>query len=119
MPIEVLLRFTTPADARGKHSHSRGKNLCQTCPSQSVQVLHNFVQLVLVLHQICSTAQLFSPRCYATVEPKPKYENIYTIVYPESLPVAGSKGVPCQPVPQRETALISIFSLRATTNSNR
>jgi hypothetical protein len=95
------------------------KNLFQTCSSQSVQVLPNFGQLVLVLDQIGSIAQLFPPPLRATFEPKLKYENVHTTVYPESLSVAGAKGAPCQPVPPRGIASISIFSRRAAANSNR
>jgi hypothetical protein len=69
------------------------KNLYQTCSSQSVQVLRDFVQLVLVLDYFCPIAQLFPPPLRATFERKLKYENVPTIIYPESLPVAGSKGV--------------------------
>jgi phosphate ABC transporter phosphate-binding protein len=41
IPSEVLLRFTTPADARGKHSHSRGK---KPVPNLSVAIGTGFTQ---------------------------------------------------------------------------
>jgi hypothetical protein len=83
----------------------RRQNLYQTRPSQSVQVLANFVQLVLVLHQICSSAQLLSPRLCAAFERKPKHET-------------ANKIATCKPVPQRGTAARILFP-RAVANSNR
>jgi hypothetical protein len=72
----------------------RQKNLYQTCPSQSVQVSPNFVQLVLVLHHFCPNAQLFPPPFRATLERKLNYETTHAIVHPEQLPGAGSNGTP-------------------------
>jgi hypothetical protein len=89
-PIELLLRFGTEENTL----RLRPKNLYRICSSQSVQVLRDFVQLVLVLDQFCTVAQLFPPRVRATFKRKLKYENEHTIVYPEILPVAGSKGLP-------------------------
>jgi hypothetical protein len=51
------------------------KYLYQTCSSQSVQVLLNFVQLVLALDQICSIAQLYAPALCVNLKWKPKNEN--------------------------------------------
>jgi len=55
-------------------------SLYRTCPSQSVQVLSNFVRLVLVLDQICPGAQLFSSRLRATLRRKLEYETAHTSV---------------------------------------
>src|SRR5271154_3000072 len=41
------------------------------------------------LDQLCPLEPLFSLRLRVTVERKVKYESTHTIVYPESLPVAG------------------------------
>jgi len=85
----------------------------------------DFVQLVLVLDQFCPVEQLFPPRLRATFERKLKYETVHTIVYPESLPVAGSKGLPGSGgLPARgaqdcPATAIPIFSLREPANSNR
>jgi hypothetical protein len=70
------------------------KYLYRTCPSQLVQVLRDFGQAVLVLDQICPVEQLFSARLRATFERKLKYETVHRTVHPESLPAAGSKGLP-------------------------
>ncbi len=86
-------------------ARSRHQKLYQTCPVQSVQVLANFVQLVLALHQICSSAQLLSPRLRATFERKPKHET-------------APKIASCNPIPQPGTAA-PIFFPRAMANSNR
>jgi len=66
------------------------KNLYQTCPSQSVQVLADFVQLVLVVDQFCSIAQLFSARLRVTFERILKYETAYKIATCNSVPRRGS-----------------------------
>ena len=99
-PLELLFRFAIPARGRGRHSPPARKNLYRTCSSRSVQVLPNFVQLVLVLDQFCPSAQLFPPRLRATFKRKLKYETAHTIVHrracppQEGPPMAGSKGLP-------------------------
>jgi len=73
----------------------RWKNLYQTCPSQSVQVFRNFVQLVLVLDQICSTAQLFRRPFRATFKRKPNDETALKIAkFSASLGAAADTGNP-------------------------
>jgi len=55
------------------------QNLYQTCPSQKVQVRAVFVQLVLVLHHLRPTGQLFSPHLRVTFERKLNYESTLNI----------------------------------------
>jgi hypothetical protein len=91
----------------------------KTCTKPVRRNWYRYHNISVSLNQICPVEQLFSPRLRATFERKLKYETLHTIIYPENLPAAGSKGVPCQPLPQRGTAVISIFSLRRYAKSNR
>jgi hypothetical protein len=109
---EVALEFVNRAEARFK-------NCTEPVRHNRYRFWRDFGQLVLVLQQICSIAQLFSPRFRATFERKLKYEIVHRIVYSESLPVAGSKGVPRQALPHCGTGAIFIFSVRTSAKSNR
>jgi hypothetical protein len=91
---EPLRRVLTSTPGLVRTPPPARKSLYQTCPSQRVQVCADFVQLVLVLHQICSIAQLFSSRLRAIFERKLNYETAHTLVYAKSPPAAGSKGLP-------------------------
>ena len=63
------------------------------------------------LDQICTRVQLLSPRLRATVERKPKYENVHTI---EQAP-----SIRTRRLARRGSGPISMLSLRVLHNSNR
>src|SRR5271156_7184364 len=72
----------------------------KTCTKPVPHNWYRFRAISYSLNQFCPVEQLFSPRLCATFERKLKYETVRTIIYPESLPVAGSKGVePAGPRP--------------------
>ena len=67
-----------------------------------------FRRLKMPLDQFCTSVQLLSPRLRATVERKPKYENVHTIEQAlRSARLAGREGP------------TSRVSLRVMQNSNR
>jgi hypothetical protein len=66
----------------------------KTCTKPVRRNWYRFGTISVSLNQFCPVEQLFSARLRATFERKLKYETVHTIVYPESLPAAGSKGVP-------------------------
>ena len=95
----------------------------KTCTKPVPHNWYRFRAISYSLNQFCPVEQLFSSPLRATFERKLKYETVHTIIYPESLPVAGSKGAPCEPVPFRdcgtELAPLPLFSPRAATQVNR
>jgi hypothetical protein len=65
----------------------------KTCTEPVRRNWYRFGTISVSLDQFCPVEQLFSARVRATFERKLNYETVHTIVYPESLPAAGSKGV--------------------------
>src|SRR5271156_4465133 len=73
----------------------------KTCTKPVPHNWYRFRAISYSLNQFCPVEQLFSSPLRATFKRKIKYETVHTIFSPESLPVAGSKGVePAAPVPR-------------------
>jgi hypothetical protein len=93
--------FKLQSSERDHSSSALAQRTTTPRPSQKVQVATHFrpasTGSVPFLSFVCPNAQLFSPRLRVNFEWRRKNETVQTLVYSESLPVAGSKGAPCAP----------------------